>query len=167
MYCPQCSQQQPDAAHYCSRCGLALYEISVWLSGNRVLTSPEVIKNQLSRRRKWILRGAKVTFFSGILLPIGFLLTAASKEPVFLVLPLLALFVSLVWMLYCRLFVDDTNSVVIQSPQRSMIPPIPYVPPVQAGSFIALDAHRPNTAEMVQPSSVTEYTTNLLKKDRG
>ncbi|HEV8366954.1 MAG TPA: zinc ribbon domain-containing protein, partial [Pyrinomonadaceae bacterium] len=166
MYCPQCGQQQPDAVHYCSRCGLSLYELSIWLSGSRALTKVDVLNKQLSPRRKWILRAAKVTFFSGILLPFGFLLTGLSKEPVFLVVPLLALFVSLVWMLYCRLFVENTNFVAVQVPQRS-IPPLQYVPPVQVGSPIALDAHRPNTAEMVQPPSVTEYTTNLLKKDRG
>jgi hypothetical protein len=165
MYCPQCSQQQPDAAYYCSRCGLSIYEISVWLTGNRVLTNADVMK-QLSPRRKWILRAAKVTFFSGVLLPIGFLLAAASREPVFILVPLIVFFASLVWMLYCRLFVEDTNAVAIQASQRSIIAPVQYVPPVQVGSPIALEGHRINTAEMGQPPSVTEYTTNLLKKDR-
>jgi hypothetical protein len=38
-----------------------------------------------------------------------------------------------------------------------------YLPPAQANPAPVLRAREPNTAEIIKPPSVTEYTTNLLR----
>lgn len=164
MYCPQCGQiQQQGDVRFCSRCGLSLYEISQWLTANRLLTNPEVSGRQLSPRRRNILRAAKASFFTAVLLPIGFFLSMGSREPQWLVIPLFPFAATLVWMLYCRLFLDDSAPPAFQ-PQR-IVAAHQYLPP-RASAGDALEAHRVDTAEIVQPPSVTEYTTNLLRKAR-
>ena len=163
MYCPQCGQTQTGEVRYCSRCGLSLYEIGRWLGGNGELTVAEDCTMQLSRRRRHILRAAKVAFFSGFLCPIGFVIGQAQREPQWLAIPLLVFVSSLIWMLYCRIFMEGNRP----TGNRRQLPTAQenYLPPARAS--LALDAHRINTAEIAQPPSVTEYTTNLLRNREG
>jgi hypothetical protein len=116
-----------------------------------------------SPRKKGIRRGAKLLFIGGVLLPIAFLLALAIDEPGPLVLPALISFVGLVWMLYSRLFVDDKPVAKRQMPAAAYRAN-EYLPPAQVNPVNVLRPREPNTAEIVQPPSVTEYTTNLLKK---
>jgi hypothetical protein len=159
MYCPQCSQTQTGEVRYCSRCGLSLYEIGRWLAGDSELTVAEDCTMQLSPRRRHILRAAKVAFFSGFLCPIGFVIGQSQREPQWLAIPLLVFVSSLIWMLYCRIFMEGNKP----KGNRRQLPTVQenYLPPTRAS--LALDAHRINTAEIAQPPSVTEYTTNLLR----
>lgn len=166
MYCPQCGQMQSEDARYCSRCGLWLYEMGLWLNGGGVPGHSEAKKKQVSPRRKAMLRAAKVTFFSVVLLPFGAMFAKAVREPVFVILPLFSFMISLVWILYCLLFMDGTAAETLVHKPFSK-PPEKYMPPVSAVIPSALEAHRVNTSEMIQPPSVTEYTTNLLKKERS
>ena len=59
MYCPQCGQQQSEEIRYCSRCGLSLYEIGLWLGGSGELINPESEQRQVSPRRRHIRRCCK------------------------------------------------------------------------------------------------------------
>jgi hypothetical protein len=65
------------------------------------------------------------------------------------------------WMLYCRLFMDGGKG-ASRHQHRMKAMETSYLPPEK--SALPLEPHRINTAEMVQPGSVTEYTTNLLRK---
>ena len=161
MYCPQCGQVQTGDVRFCSRCGLSLHEINRWLTGAGELINPGA-KQELSPRRRNILRAAKVAFFSGFLCPIGFFVGQANREPQWLAIPLLVFVSSLIWMLYCRIFMEGTASFANRSQGQLRTGENAYLPP--ASSAIALEAHRADTSEIVQPSSVTEYTTNLLRK---
>ena len=161
MYCPQCGQVQPGDTRYCSRCGLSLYEVGLWLSGAGELVNPQATGKQISPRRKNMIRAAKVTFFSGILCPIGLVLGALDKEPAWFVFPFVVLVGSLIWMLYGRLFLEGDVPAIPNRQPSFKAEETNYLPPRRTPE---LEAHRANTAEMIQPDSVTEYTTNLLRK---
>jgi len=164
MYCPQCGQQQSEEVRYCSRCGLSLYEIALWMHGDGELIKPESEQRQVSPRRRHIVGAAKVAFFSGILCPIGLYVSAMQKEPQWLAIPLVAFLASLVWMLYCRLFMKGGEDYASQRRQSLSAADKIYLPPSQSSGTV-LEDHRVNTSDITQPPSITEYTTNLLKKN--
>jgi hypothetical protein len=164
MYCPNCGQAQTsEDIRFCSRCGLSLWELARWLNeGANAPWTPIQKSIEPSPRRKGIRLGAKLMFLGGVLLPICFGLALLINEPGPLVLPIMVFFAGLVWALYCRLFVDHTPALKPTLPAQMYRPPNEYLPPAQVNSAPALGAREPNTAEMVRPPSVTEYTTNLL-----
>jgi hypothetical protein len=101
-------------------------------------------------------------FLGGVLFPIMFLFAIAIDEPGPLVLPAFILFAGIVWALYCRLFADDKHGA-----RKEVSAPMyrnEYLPPSQVNSAATLKPREPNTAEIIQPPSITEYTTNLLQK---
>ena len=172
MYCPKCGQQQiSDEMRFCSRCGLALSGLVEWLAGVSapVQRADEAQPLAVSRRRKWTRRAAKLMFFSGVLFPIFLLISIAEDNAGPLVLPFMLFFVSLAWMLYARLFIDNTvpaalnraaqTSTLGAPPVRAPLPPA-TTPPIANTS-------RPHvrTNELAQPPSVTEHTTKLLEQD--
>jgi hypothetical protein len=162
MYCPRCSQlQASEDIRFCSRCGLSLSELTEWLDGGPgALANAGHFNRSLSPRRKGMRNAAKVTFFSGILPPLGLGFGMSLNEPVLLFVPLIVFVASLVWILYCRLFMEDGPSFANQMPRPIRTTPNHSLP----ASPVAVDTRRAITAEMPQPLSVTEYTTNLLRK---
>ena len=101
-------------------------------------------------------------FLSGVLLLPTLFMAAAVKEGAFLLFPLTIFLAGLFWALYCRLFADDNPAFKNQMPAQ-LYRANEWVPPIQVNSAPVLRAREPNTAEIVQPPSVTEYTTNLLR----
>src|SRR5215468_1295947 len=126
MYCPNCGQQQISAEmRFCSRCGLALSGLTEWLTAVRLPERSTDDQMALdSPRRKGMRRGAKLMFFSGVLLPVCLALTFLIDEGAVMLIPLPFFFVSLVWILYARLFSEATVRVtnpivempIVQSP---------------------------------------------------
>ncbi len=159
MYCPQCGQVQSGDVRYCSRCGLSLNEVSLWLAGANELMNPQA-QQTVSVRRKNIMRAAKLAFFSVATFPLFLFIGLMDHEEGWLVIPALSLFVSLMWMLYSRLFLAGKTPASASRQPLFKADETNYLPPRQARE---LEPHRPNTSEIVQPGSVTEYTTNLLK----
>src|SRR5689334_3481434 len=123
MYCPNCGQQQvSEEMRFCSRCGLALSGLTEWLAGGMLVRRAE--EPQLpSRRRKAIRRAAKLMFFSAVLFPIFLAISIGVDEPGPLFVPLIPLFISGVWMLYARLFMDETPQLIQAPPARALMPP--------------------------------------------
>ncbi|HEY0762818.1 MAG TPA: zinc ribbon domain-containing protein [Pyrinomonadaceae bacterium] len=171
MYCPNCGQQQvSDEMRFCSRCGQALSGLAEWLAGVS-MPATRAERSQVvaaSPRRKGIRRAAKLMFFSGVLFPIFLVISLAVDEPGPLSIPVLLFFVSLVMMLYARLFSDRQEHVIYQSPQasvpgptstRSSLPPATSIPIPNAGR------QQVRTNELAQPPSVTENTTRLLDNE--
>jgi hypothetical protein len=160
MYCPQCGQTQTGEVRYCSRCGLSIQEVALWLAGTGELVNPQA-QPAVSRRRKHIMLAARVAFFSVVSFPLFLFIGLMDSEEGWLIPPVLVFFVSLMWMLYSRLFIDGRVTTAT-SPQPSLrAEETNYLPPRQARE---LEPHRTTTSEIIQPTSVTEYTTNLLKK---
>jgi len=159
MYCPQCGQAQTGEVRYCSRCGLSLNEVSLWLAGAGELVNPAP-QSAVSVRRKNMMRAAKVAFISLATFPLFLFIGAMDSEVGWLVPPLFTLFCSLMWMLYSRLFLNNTTPSTTQRQPSFKAEETNYLPPRHARE---LEPHRPDTSEIIQPS-VTEYTTNLLRK---
>lgn len=170
MYCPKCGQQQiSDDMRFCSRCGLAFSGLAEWLGGALpVQRAEETQPAALSPRRKGIRRAAKMMFFSGVLFPIFLAIGIAEEEGAALVPPVILFFASLAWMLYARLFSDNTvPGALNRSVQTSTLGPPPARTPLPPANttYIPNTGPRVRTNELVQPPSVTENTTRLLDNE--
>jgi hypothetical protein len=174
MFCPRCSQQQvSEDVSFCTRCGFQLGKVKELLAsgGNGQQVVPQTAPS--SRRRKKLRVGFKLIFFSLMLLPIFLALSIAVDEPGPLTVPALIFLAGLTWTLYTWMFIEETPAAGTPAtfagefgdPRRLQSPPLSIPPPIiSPGAFEELPAQRAKTAEMVQPPSVTERTTNLLKK---
>jgi len=173
MYCPNCGQQQiSDEMRFCSRCGLALSGLAEWLTGGRLPARPRdeaPAPGALSPRRKGIRRAAKLMFFSGVLFPVFLVFSLAADEGAPMVIPIILFFVSLVLMLYARLFSDKTvpapamnqaaqTSTLGSASARGSLPPA-------TNTHIPAGRQHVRTNELAQPPSVTENTTRLLDNE--
>src|SRR6476659_8596743 len=114
MYCPNCGQQQvSDEMRFCSRCGLALSGLMEWLAagGSPATNAYHEQVAVDSPRLKGMRRGAKLMFFSLVLFFISMAISIAIDEGAVMLLPCALFFISLVWILYARLFIKKTTSV--------------------------------------------------------
>ena len=170
MYCPACGQQQiSDEMRFCSRCGLPLSGLTEWLMAGARASHNEVAKTSLpSPRRKSIRRAAKLMFLSGVLFPVFLIVSIAADDPGPLIIPVILFFVSLVWMLYARLFLEKTSPIHAGQSQMSGVGPMSAgvaLPPASTSRIQNVPGQRVKTKELVSPPSVTEHTTRLLDKD--
>lgn len=167
MYCPNCGQQQvSEEMRFCSRCGLALSGLAEWMSGGMIVRPAEETRVlSPSRRRKMIRRAAKLMFFSAALFPVCVLISVAVDEPGPIVLPAILFFASLVWMVYSRLFIDDTAPMLNPKAQQSTFGPMPTRLSLTPPTNVDFGRQQVRTNELAQAPSVTEHTTKLLDHD--
>lgn len=112
-------------------------------------------------------RGAKIMLFCGVILPICALLAIEGDAPGPLLLNLTLFLAGLAWLVYSWLFNDNVLPVGKRAGRKDLSAD-PGKPALGAAQFIPapiFNKHRANTAEIYQPSSITENTTNLLDKD--
>lgn len=156
-----------DEMRFCSRCGLALTGLAEWLAGGRVQHVEQVQVAEPSPRRKHLRRAAKLMFFSGVLFPVFLAICIAIDEGGPMFIPCFVLFVSLVWMLYARLFMSKMPSVNYQAPQTTTLGSMPArssLPPAISTS-IPVGRAQVRTNELAQPPSVTENTTRFFDNE--
>ena len=172
MYCPKCGQQQiSDEMRFCSRCGLALSGLAEWLAGPSMPANrgDEVLASSLtSPRRKGIRRGAKLMFASGVLFPVFLLFSFIFNQGAPMIVPIIVFFVSLVMILYARLFSEKTLSVNPEEAQTSALGSTSArgsLPPASNLSMPGGGRQQVRTNELAQPPSVTENTTRLLDNE--
>jgi len=171
MYCPNCGQQQVSGEmRFCSRCGLALTGLAEWLAGGGVPVrrADQAQPAELTLRRKHMRRAAKLMFFSGVLFPVFLIFCAAigAGEP--MILPVGLFFVSLVWMLYARIFIDKATPAISPAAQPTAFGSIPArgsLPPAAHNPMPNIGRQQVRTNELAQPPSVTEHTTRLLDNE--
>lgn len=175
MYCPRCSQQQiSDDVSFCTRCGFQLGPVKELLASGGAGQQMASQTKHGSERRKKLRLGYKLMFFGLMLLPVFLAIAIAADSPGPLVVPSLVFMAGLTRALYSWLFDEETPALPGMQPtfahasgdsRGAQSPPMSVSPPTLApGSFGELPAQRGRTAEIVQPPSVTERTTNLLKK---
>lgn len=178
MYCPQCGQQQVSGAvRFCSRCGFPLDGVIQLLASGGMMpvyhASDEPVP--ISPRRKGVKQGAILLLSGAVIVPILGIIASFSPSAFPQLLAALAAIICFVGgpfrMLYAALFEEG-------APKRPMMygppplapqqfapprqsPALPPPPPVRAPSW----RDRPNTAELLNPPSVTENTTRLLDKE--
>ncbi len=123
----------------------------------------------MSPRRKGIRRAAKLMFFSGVLFPIFLAFSIGAEEGGPMVVPVLVFFVSVVMMLYARLFSDKNPTPSIKAaPETSVLGPTPMrgaLPPPINVPVPGVGRHQVRTNELAQPPSVTDHTTRLLDNE--
>lgn len=159
MFCPKCSQQQlSESVRFCSRCGFPLEVVSELVAGDGALTTRDAqtpARQTSSPRRKGMQEGAKLTLGGLALTPFGYALCFVFDSIIPVMFPLTVFLIGLAWMAYHRFF----GETVAPSPTQAQ------------ASFMETPARnfalplRTNTAEIAQPSSVTEHTTKLLDGD--
>jgi hypothetical protein len=112
-------------------------------------------------------RGAKVMFFSVVLFPAFFGLCFLVNGPVPLFVPLTVFLAGLVMVVYSLLFGEDLVAARGAAAGRDLnaFADRPALGAQQFTPASLFAQQRANTAEMVEPQSVTENTTKLLERD--
>ncbi len=174
MYCPQCGQQQvSDNLRFCSRCGFLLEGVLQLLANGGVLPFYEPAgPREMSARRKGVRQGGILFLVGAVLVPILGLINSFTMRPNLLdiLVPLAAILFflgGLMRILFAAIFEEGA-----QRPQYRSYPQAPIKRPQHVSALPPASANpasgwrpRPNTAEIREPSSVTENTTRLLDKD--
>ena len=177
MHCPQCGQQVLDEMRFCKGCGFALGAVRALMPTGGV--SPIEIDTKHSRpspRRRGVKQGAILLFIAMCLLPLSTVIGDGWGE----FIPLMFVMAGLMRMLYARIFQEGAPSRDAQrqaSADDTALPPsaaaaLPsaatsQLPPAEGVAVTDFKAPRGVTKEMVEVSSVTEHTTELLNKSQG
>ena len=169
MFCPKCGQQTSDEVRFCPKCGLQLAGLAAYVAANGQTPAGAPVPSAptMTARRRGMRRGAKLMFFSAVLLPVAALLAIEGDAPGPLLLVLTAGLAGLLWMVYSWLFNDNTVPVGGRKSRKDLAT-AGDVPALGAAQFTPapfFDRQRANTAEIYQPPSVTENTTKMLDKD--
>lgn len=178
MFCPQCSQRQiSEEMRFCSGCGFPLEVVSQLVRNDGVLTTP-VRKDgdALSPRQRGIRKAAIPLIVSAVLTPIVGMMTAIESDFLVLFLPVLLVFAfGLAFLLYA-LFLEPKGNQKNEAPSltaaaarakqlnaagRAGLPAAQNLPIANAANW----RQPANTSEMIQPPSVTDHTTKLLKDE--
>jgi hypothetical protein len=160
MFCPKCGQPQSnDEVRFCVRCGLQLDGVK------DLITLPVQNDSGNQRISKWqrqgVKTGAKIIFLSLILIPLFLAFGLIDKELLVLILvPKTIFLIGLFWMIYARIFGESP----IQKKQSE-------IQTINSANLFsqheqpkALPTQSINTAEIIQPASVTEHTTKIFEK---
>jgi hypothetical protein len=180
MYCPKCSQRQlSDETRFCSRCGFQLDAVKTLLAEDQhMLAVAETQPGLTHARKRDILLGATVMLLGAISISLLMISTEAGTPLQAVIIPLLFVWAALVSALLLsehvarevsRLFSKDastplpkaSSSFVTQvsaSARHQALPPVQSTPVSGHGSW------RSKSAELAQPPSITERTTNSLDK---
>ena len=180
MFCPQCGQQQiSQETRFCSRCGLPLNLIAEVVSNGGTLPALE----QLNQKQDGLTRSTGVKFGLAWFLVLTFLMT-----PVFAILDLedltaltavLGFIGGILMMVFSAIFlpskpkanfISSQNQIPASNPNflsghagASALPPQQSFP-VENYVQPPANSWRGETNDL-QPTSVTEGTTKLLRKD--
>ncbi|HXD31104.1 MAG TPA: zinc ribbon domain-containing protein [Pyrinomonadaceae bacterium] len=174
MYCPKCSQPQPEGMRFCSKCGFTLSGVSVLLENNGVLPqTPAVSTRGISSRNRMMIESVALTAFAWLIVLIASdwfhshgasEIAARAAAIVFALIGLIGLF----RFLYAFLFVKDPGRPASITPPTEVSvhslsdkPSYGALPPQQS---IPISDYplRANTNEIRPRPSVTENTTRLL-----
>jgi hypothetical protein len=151
MFCSKCGQEQAaESVRFCSRCGLKLN------------TLEEALATRLIKMALYLV----LTICA--IIGWGSMTAGPAYMQIRVIITLIAA------MTFYLLFSRDLKHIFNQlfsqnNEQTKQVTPVSQefaLPPAQSISVPTLGANRVNTAEMVQPPSVTEQTTILLDKNK-
>lgn len=186
MHCPQCGQQQGSSElRFCSRCGFPLNGVMELMANGGLIPQsqqPAETGLKVSPRRKGVQQGFALIFLAAVLTPLFAVLNNYLNFPeLFIALSAIIGFIGgTLRVLYALIFEEGAQKIIYLSAQQQQAvypayqqPPRPVLdasrarplPPQQ--SVPVPGWRRPDTAELINPPSVTENTTKLLdKKER-
>jgi hypothetical protein len=151
MFCSKCGQKQAsESVHFCSRCGFKLNTIEDGLAKRLILMAMYLVITICA-----IVGWGSIT--SGpAYMQFRVIITIIAAITFYL------LFSGDLTHIFNRLFAQniEQDKQIAPASQETDLPPAHSIPVPSLGS------HRGNTAEMVQPPSVTEQTTILLDKSK-
>jgi hypothetical protein len=174
MHCPQCGQQQISGeVRFCKSCGFPLDGVRELLASGGVSSTIEKEGHTpgQSPRRQGVRQGFMLLFIFIVSVPLYGLI----GKPV-MALPPLLLIAGLMRILYAVIFQEGAprkkqqrfNTLPDVAPstndQSGTATRGTALPPAQSVPVTAFNARRVDTREMVNPPSVTERTTKLLKE---
>lgn len=151
MFCPKCGQEQAsESVHFCSRCGFKLNTVEEPLAKRLIKMAMYIVITICA-----IVGWGSMTAGPGYM-QVRVIITLIAAMTFYL------LFSRDLKHIFYKLFSQNIELIkqAIPASQESALPPAQSIPVPTIGS------HRVNTAEMVQPPSVTEQTTILLDKNK-
>src|SRR6266852_890883 len=180
MFCPRCGQQQAtDALRFCSRCGFPMEGAMMLLANRGMLPHYPVPEGEqkISPRRRGVKQGALLMLIGAVLVPLMGVFSAFAPGRIELMFEFFAALSAILCfvggplrMLFAAIFEEG-------APARQFVPTsyaptaIPSPPAARVSALPPASASpasqwrpRPQTAEILQPPSVTDHTTRLLDK---
>ena len=180
MYCPNCSQEQvSDEMRFCSRCGFLLSGVRelVVTGGAPVVRGTDAQLEQLSCSQRGVRRGAGMMLASLVLALVVALLSAIDDGFAVLgLVPFLCFVIGFGLVVYGAFLAKKRAPRAIDVASQRHVAPLmagqsgapartPELSPPRFAPIERITAKRTETAEMVQPPSVTENTTRLLDEE--
>ena len=170
MHCPQCGQQlASDKIRFCTRCGFALNDFKELLVPN----SREI--KEKGKSGKGVRQGLALFLFGLVLISVLAILRDMDIVPqIFVKIAALVFCVGgAVRMAYPFLYGEDVSPKKKDASNDAATHILAsanvtnnLLPQAQSSPIITFGARNYDTAEILQPSSVTEHTTKLLKNDQ-
>ncbi|MDT4965513.1 MAG: hypothetical protein QOJ64_250 [Acidobacteriota bacterium] len=183
MYCPQCGQEQAtNEMRFCSRCGFLLTRVSEVLSQGGVVAESDQSSQELlaSPRRLGVKQGVLMMLFGVVIVPVLAILSDHTDLRLLdLLVPLSAVICfagGMMRILYAMIFEQGAPASRNELPayvpttvpaQLNSRPRVSALPPAQKMPVSNFQSRRSNTAELVQPASITENTTRLLDEEKA
>jgi hypothetical protein len=175
MFCPKCSQEQvTDETRFCSRCGFQLNVVKALLTEESFPPGPlEIQKPDRSLRKRDLTIGAALMFVAAFIFAVITVDMPPSHSARIICLIIAWLGLSLLinikplFQYLVRGDVSaDKNSLSSGLGNDTSLPNNYQAPALTSARNIPADLMMPvrHTAEMAQPPSITEPTTNLLSK---
>src|SRR5262245_29672794 len=180
MYCPRCGQQQAtDSMRFCSRCGFAMEGTLQILAHGGMLPEYQAPSGEKkrSRKAKGVMQGAMIFLLGVLVVPILGIMSSFAPGRLENVFAFFAAISAIIFflggplrILFAALFEEGAPKyqfpmsptyhapVMPQANRPSALPPPPVNPASQW-------RQKPQTAEILQPPSVTDSTTRLLDKE--
>ena len=151
MFCSKCGQEQvSESVHFCARCGFKLNTIEEGLVKRLIPMAMYLVITMCA-----IVGWGSITAGPAYM-QVRVIVTIIAAITFYL------LFSGDLKHIFNKLFYQhvERNKQIAPASQQIPLPPAQSIPVTSNGS------HRVNTAEMVQPPSVTEQTTKLLDKNK-
>jgi hypothetical protein len=178
MFCLRCGQQQAsDALRFCSRCGFPIEGAMMLLANGGMLPHylPPEGEQKVSPRKKGVKQGALILLLGVLLVPTFGVLYGWTDINLFGFFAALAAVLCFIGgplrMLFAALFEEGAPTRPFITPSSYAPPAIPPPPAARVSALPPASVNpasqwrpRPQTAEILQPPSVTDHTTRLLDK---
>jgi hypothetical protein len=149
MFCPKCGQEQAsESVRYCSRCGFKLSAVEEPLA-KRLIAMATYLVLAICAYAGW----ASITAGPGYM----------QARVIITIIAAIAFYLLFARDLK-RIFYKLTSPSIEQIKQVTSATHESALPPAQSIPVPIPGPHRVNTAEIVQPPSITEHTTVLLGK---
>src|SRR4030095_8739615 len=163
MFCPRCGQQCSGDVRFCSRCGLLLNVIAD-ITANQGMPLGEDIAAAYRRKQrpKGIRIGTIIMLIAMVLTPLFLGLSVAADGPAPLLFPLTVFLIGLCFVLYSKAFQEDAPLPYVNQRYQMKPPNASLLVSPERHAIDGMGSPRVKTADMADPPSVTDHTTQFF-----